>query len=361
MGKVYRKSEALASILRRTADSTKGREAQIAALDEYADIVGNTINQRFGFQEWNADEAKAFSTSNKPEILKPIMPGDIFSDIYSIVPLGWDESPMFPMGIVAPGTESEYAAYVMPNNGRIPNRIVEGDEITISTYRIANAIDWNIKYSRQARVDVVSQATSVFGSGFTMKMNDDAWHTLLAAGVDRGLLVYDSAGTAGVFSKKLIQLLQLAMIRNGGGNGASVNGFRLTDLYISPEAMEDIRTWTATDLSEESRRQMEVDADGMVKVLFGINLHLLTELGESQKYQNYYTNTLSGTVPGSQVEVVVGLDRSKPNTFMMPVRGDGIEVHADESLLRSGSIGIWGDTELGFAVMDSRAVMLGCF
>ena len=33
--------------------------------------------------------------------------------------------------------------------------------------------------------------------GRSKKMNDDGWHTILAAGVDRNILVYDGDATAG--------------------------------------------------------------------------------------------------------------------------------------------------------------------
>lgn len=41
------------------------------------------------------------------------------------------------------------------------------------------------------------------------KINDDAWHTLLAAGLDRNVVVYDSAATAGQFTKRLVSLMKV--------------------------------------------------------------------------------------------------------------------------------------------------------
>ena len=80
----------------------------------------------------------------------------------------------------------------------------------------------------------------VLEASFVKKMNDDGWHTILAAGVDRNIVVFDSDAAAGQFTKRLVNLMKTVMRRNGGGNSSSNNRGQLTDLYVSPEAMEDL-------------------------------------------------------------------------------------------------------------------------
>ena len=93
-------------------------------------------------------------------------------------------------------------------------------------------------------------------SSFVKKTNDDAWHTLLAAGVDRNILVYDADAAIGQFTKRLVSLLKTVMRRNGGGNSSSINRGKLTDLYVSPEAIEDIRNWGVDQIDEVTRREI---------------------------------------------------------------------------------------------------------
>ena len=81
-------------------------------------------------------------------------------------------------------------------------------------------------------------------------MNDDGWHTLLAAGVDRNIVVYDSDAMLASSLRDLVSLMKTVMRRNGGGNSASNNRGSLTDLYVSPEAMEDIRNWGVDQLTK---------------------------------------------------------------------------------------------------------------
>lgn len=354
--KVIYKEPEIASLLTKVADK-KNRPEQIAALQELASMVALSFNLKAGFM--SKREAEALEVVPSTMIQEGVMSGDIYSSIFETNMIGWDESPSYPMDFVQPGTEGEFTAYTMGNTGRIPTRVVEGDEVTVNTYDIANAIDWSLKYARAGRVDVFSRAVQVLQAGFVKKLNDDAWHTLLAAALDRGLTVYDSTATAGTFSKKLLSLMKVAFMRNGGGNSASGNKFNLTDLFISPEAMEDIRSFSSTDLSDINRADVEIDPNGTVKRIYDINLHVLTELGENQEYQNYYTNVLSGTMPGSKLEIVVGLDLTKPQTFVMPVRGNGVEIYADESQIRSRVVGLWGEISTSFAVLDNRCVMLG--
>ena len=292
-----------------------------------------------------------------------VLNGDITGGVFEPIDLRNSENgtstPEFPLDLLAPGTEKDYVAYTIPNHGYIPQRHVEGDYVIVPTYPIANAIDWNRKFSRDARWDVVSRAMEVFEAGFVKKMNDDAWFTLISAAADRNIVVIDSDAAAGQFTKRLVSLMKVVMRRNGGGNSTSINRRKLTDLYISPEAMEDIRNWNVDQIDETTRRQIFVsEGDEALSRIFGVNLHVLDELGEGQEYQLFYNSQLGGTLPGSDVELVVGLDLSRRNSFVMPIVEE-LQVYDDPSLSRQLRVGVWGTMESGWAVLDGRNCILG--
>jgi len=301
--------------------------------------------------------AKALETP----LRKGVLFGDIVSGVYEAMPLEPGASPEFPLDLLAPGTEMEHVAYTNPGNGRIPERHVEGDYVMINTYGITSSIDFLLKYAREANWNVVARAMQVLESSFTKKMNDDGWHTLLAASVDRNILVFDADAAAGQFTKRLVSLMKTVMRRNGGGNSVTAPG-RLTDLYLSPEAIEDIRNWGVDQLDEVSRREVYVAADNgpAITRVFGVNLVDIFELGDGQEYQNYFVNDLGGSLQGSDVELVVGLDRSSNDSFVMPVKST-VEVWEDETLHRHQRQGYYGWAELGFAVLDNRRVLAGSF
>ena len=302
----------------------------------------------------NSEFAKALELPLRQGILN----GNILDNIFEPVVLAQSATPEFPLDFIAPGTEKDFVAYTIPNHGYIPERHVEGDYVMVPTYDIGASIDYLLKYARDARWDVVGRAMEVMEAQFVKKMNDDGWHTILAAGVDRNIIVYDTDASPGLFSKRLVSLMKTVMRRNGGGNSSSNNRGMLTDLYVSPEAMEDIRNWGLDQLDEVSRREIYVAADGTLNRVFGVNLHDRDELGEGQEYQLFFDGPLSGDLPVPKVELVVGLDLRKNDSFIMPVRQE-VQIFEDDTLHRQKRAGFYGWAEQGFAVLDNRRVLLG--
>ena len=289
-----------------------------------------------------------------------VMSGNILDGIFEAINLQPGATAEFPLDFLAPGTEKEFVAFTIPNHGRIPARHVEGDYVMVPTYDVGASIDWLLKYARDARWDVVGRAMDVLQGQFVKKMNDDGWHTLLSAGADRNILIYDGDASSGMFSKRLVSLLKVVMRRNGGGNSTSINRGELTDLYISPEGHEDIRNWGVDEVDPVTRRDLIVGEGGLLVRIFQVNLHTLDELGEGQEYQNFYTTDLSGTMPAGKNEIVVGLDLRNNDSFVMPVRAP-VQVFEDEALHRQRRAGMYGWAEHGFAALDTRRVLLGAF
>jgi len=292
---------------------------------------------------------------------KGILFGDITGGIFETIKMAPGAAPEFPLDFIAPGTEKDYAAYTIPNHGRIPERNVEGDYVMVPTYEVGSSIDWLLKYARDARWDIVARAMQVLEASFVKKTNDDAWHTLLAAGVDRNIIVYDALAAAGQFTKRIVSLMKTIMRRNGGGNSTSINRGKLTDLYFSPEALEDIRDWGLDQLDEFTRREIFTAEDGVINRIFSVNLHDIDELGVGQEYQTFFTSDLSGVVgPNDDEEVIVGLDLRNRDSFVMPVRVE-VQVFEDDNMHRQRRAGVYAWGEHGFGVLDNRRILLGSF
>lgn len=288
---------------------------------------------------------------------KGVLNGDILDGIFEPIVLEQSATSEFPLDLLSPGTEKNFVAYTIPNHGYIPQRHVEGDYVMIPTYDIGAAIDWNLKYARDARWDIVGRAMEIMEAQFTKKMNDDGWHTIISAGVDRNIVVVDSDANAGQFTKRLISLGKTVMRRNGGGNSTSTNRGMLTDIYLSPEAMEDIRNWNVDQVDEITRREIFVSQDeNALSRIFSVNLHDLDELGEGQEYQSFYTSELSGTLPASKVEIAIGLDLRRSDSFVMPIREE-VQIFEDDTLHRQRRAGVYGTSEQGFGVLDNRRVI----
>lgn len=305
---------------------------------------------------------REFAKALELPLRKGVLVGNILGNIFETMTVEPGSSTEYPLDLISPGLEGEHVAYTNPGHGRIPERSVEGDYVMIPTYSITSSIDYLLRYAREARWDIVGRAMQVMEAGFVKKMNDDGWHTILAAGVDRNILVYDADATAGLFSKRLVSLMQTVMRRNSGGNSASVGRGRLTDMYVSPEALEDIRNWGLDQVDEVTRREIYTASEGAGTLtrIYGVNLHDLDELGESQEYQNFFDNDLGGSLQTSDLELVVGLDQSGSDSFVMPVK-QTLQVWEDPTLHRQQRAGYYGWAELGFGVLDNRRVILGSF
>ena len=95
--------------------------------------------------------------------------------------------------------------------------------------------------------------------------------------------------------------------------------------------------------------------------IFGVNIQDLDELGEGQEYQEFLTNSsgLGGAIQSADVELVVGLDQSANDSFVMPVK-EQLQVFEDPTLHRQQRVGYYGFAEFGFGVLDNRRILLGC-
>lgn len=287
-----------------------------------------------------------------------VLRGDILDRIFQTYRVEPGVSVEYPLDFLSPGTEGRYTAYTVPAAGRIPERSVHGDYVMVPTFEVANSIDCNRKYLRDARWDVLARLYQVLQAGFVRRFNDDGWHVIISAGASRLVSVSDSEAAAGYFTKRLVSLLQIAMVRYGGGNTTSLNGSRLTDLYMSPEALQDIRNWDLTQVDDATRRQIFLGVDGTLSTIYGVRLHALNELGEGQEFQRYYTQDLGKSMTGSKTEIVVGLDLSDTSTFVNPVR-EPVQVFEDPTYHRARRFSLYGWWEGGWSVLSNTRVIIG--
>lgn len=288
-----------------------------------------------------------------------ILAGDI-SGVFTSNRLGPNEELEYALDLLAPGEEDEFVAYTNPGEGRIPEKTAEGDYVKIPTYLVAGSIDWNIHMARRNPASVYRYFELLEGQ-FVKKANDDGWHTILAAVADRNILVHDPDASAGQFTKRVVSLLRTTVVRNGGGNAASTKRFRLTDMFMSSENIEDMRNWGVDIIDEITRHEIYVasNTDGAINRIFGVNLHEMTELGEDQEYQNFFTGQLGGSLASSDTELIIGLDmNTNKDTFVMPVR-ENVVFFEDPALHRQQRAGYYGWAEWGFGVLDNRSVIGG--
>jgi len=335
-------------------DLTKEDKAQMTAL----------LRQSGSSDQAEASTAqRALAAALTPVLRQGVLVGDTVLDLFDKTVFDPNARIEYPIDFYRPDNANEFTAYVIPNQGKIPQRQIEGDYVTVPTYDIGNSIDWLLRYAREARWDIVGRAMAVLEAGFVKKINDDSWHTILAAGFDRNLLVNDSNATAGQLTKRLVSLMKLVLRRNAGGNSASLNRGKLTHIFLSPEAIEDMRNWGIDEADDFTRREIFLSDDSSGAQVFGVKLVPLDELGEGQEYQTYYQNVIAtgasnNGMASGDVELIIGIDSTINDSFVMPIREE-LVIHPDDSLTRERRGGLYGWMSCGVAVLNNQRCLLG--
>lgn len=287
-----------------------------------------------------------------------ILDGDILSGIFEKYDFTGDQQPIFPLDFYRSDNADEYIAYVVPDIGRIPQCLISGDRVTIPTYDVGHGIDVRLSYLRDAGWNLLPRMVEVLRGGVTKKLNDDGFHVLLQAAVDRGLLVNDSTASAGQFTPTLVNLMKITMRRNAGGNTGSDKRGMLTHLFISPEAVADMRSWDVDVVDEITRREIFVATDGSYNKIFGVTLVDLDELGVGQEYQDYTDNTLGATLAASDQEFVLGLDLSNRDSFVHASKQE-FAIFEDPTQHRANLMSMYTRGNVGFGVLNNARVLLG--
>ena len=100
----------------------------------------------------NKDEAivaqKAFAAALTAPLRQGVLIGENIGDIFARETFAPDARVEYPIDFYRPDNAHEFTAYVIPNQGKIPQRQIEGDYITVPTYDIGAGIDWLLRYAR---------------------------------------------------------------------------------------------------------------------------------------------------------------------------------------------------------------------
>ena len=132
--------------------------------------------------------------------------------------------------------------------------------------------------------------------------------------------VVDKTGSAN--SKFTLDYLNDMMIKMkrlntsyAGGTPAEAYSKGITDLFVSPEIVGDIRALAYNPFSTTAEQVGDIVKDEMYKAagansIFGVNIIDLIELGNGQKYNTLFGTFYGGTFTGND-QVVVGVDRSR--------------------------------------------------
>ncbi len=356
------------------------------------------------------EASEAFAAFLGPVIQKVLYTAGTAGSIYVDSEYDEDDSPSYPLDLYYDEGAGYVNVWSQTMAGGLPTSHVEGmKEVKIQTYRLDSAVSFNKRYARKARLDVVSKAIERMANEVLIKQERNAWAVLLKALIDAQTApgapdknsatfaasthlkhVYRTAATGAANSFDLSHLNGLMtrikrLNESFSGNTPVAAASGLTDLYLSPEVMEQIRafsynpvhTSTGNDVLPNSVREDVFRNSGMASI-YGVNLNELVELGVGKKYNKLF-DTLAGSdefflADGSTSnavfteandELIVGLDNSR-GSFVRPIARNGetgstFTALPDEQFNMYGGrvekTGFYGHLEEGRLVLDARSIV----
>ena len=316
------------------------------------------------------EATEAFAAFLGPVVNKVLMQASTASAIYTDLAFDEDDSPSIPLDLFAGEGEGYVTTWSQTVAGGLPSSTVEGfSEMKVSTYRLDSAVSFLKRYARRGRLDVVSKAVERMSNEVLVKQERNAWAVILKALANSGNVIEKAGGADSTLQLSMLNALitTVKRINTSYAGGSTTDAYGLTDLFISPEAKEDIRafayqpiTTSNTNLPDSVREGIYTGAG--TQEIYGISIHELIELGEGKKYQTLFSDFYSGgTWDSTTDELLVGLDLTK-DAFVRPVArqaesgGVFTALPDDQFLSRSEKIGFYGFLEEGRVCIDSRAI-----
>lgn len=279
--------------------------------------------------------------------------------------------------------------------GGLPSNFVQGNsELKLQTYSLTSAMSMLKKYAEQSRVDVISSYLTRLGQEILLKQNLNGWLVALnalAGATTNGKYHTIRATTADILDLDILNKLKTrakrinASFANGTPDPANANG--LTDLFLSPEAVEQIRgiayqpmntrgipnSDESTALGAPESLRQEIFRNGGASELYGITFHELNELGVGYTYNDIADAAFGSTsitkadssggavFDGANEELLFGVDMTRqglirPVQVNSETRGQLLVTNDDQFPTRAKKIGWVAELEEGRACVDVRAL-----
>ena len=323
---------------------------------------------------------EAFAAFLGPVVREVLSQAGTASSVYTDAPYDEDDSPSFPLDLYYSDSDNHVSVWMQGMAGGLPSSHVEGmNELKIATYRLDSAINMNRKYARRARLDVISKGIERMAQEVLVKQERNAWAVIIKALVDSTTHVVESASDDVFQLDDLNKLMtKMSRLNESFANGTTDASHGLTDLYMSPEMVEQVRGFayqpmntrngkvgggsdTSTSIALPDSVRSDVFNNAGAASIYGVNINEMNEFGASKKYNSLYTS-LGASFASGKGELVVGIDNSRgalirPVAIQSETGGQFQALADDQWSARSDKIGFYGFLEEGRVCIDNRAIV----
>lgn len=328
-----------------------------------------------------------------PVLAEVINNAPTLSNLFTSLQFNADDNPSIPLDLYYDINAEDYitvysqsAAGGLPQNQVLPTV----SEMKIHTYTLDSALSFDKRYAAKSRMDVVSKTFTRLAQEILLKQEKTSANLImgsLAGATTNGKKHVQRANTNGRFLlADLNELFTLAKRINTswlGGTPESRSGRGLTDLIVSPEVVQELRSMaynpintvgTKTDITATDEMRTAIYNSAGIPEFYGVSIMEINELGRNQRFNSVFDavagntsfsnvgSSVSGEFNGANEEIIIGLDRSRDSLVRAVAvdseNGSEFSLTADDTYTtRQQKIGYYGSMEEGRMVLDTRALV----
>lgn len=306
--------------------------------------------------------------------------------LYETTPYNEDDNPSIPLDLFWNEKVGYITCWQQTIAGGLPSSQTYGmEELKVATWRIDSAMSVAKKYARRARLDVIAKSITKMLNEVLVKSELNGWAVVLKAVAEashNALSHVIAATTANVFQlddlNRLLTRTDRINTAFNGGTPADFTASMITDLFVSPEVMEQVRgfayqpmntrsvsngsNWATAVPLTDSMRESVYNNVGMSEI-FGVTLHKLLEFGDNTRYNNLFGNfytAAGGSFTSATDTVIIGFDGSRREGLQKVLAQNAesgaafVPVADDQFVTRQDKVGMYGSQEQGNVCIDSR-------
>lgn len=260
--------------------------------------------------------------------------------INEVLPIETSVRTIFQTEVVPAGAVPVYTndvqpveAWYLPKFGQAPQNIVEIDEVTVPTFEITSNVEYKIRDAKHGRINIAERSMQRLTDAMVDFEETAGWSVISAAATSARTITCsaEAALSAAASSAGLAKIVVDAAFEKMETN----RDYKVTDIYVGPDGMFDIRAWTQNTIDPVTQRELFVNAG--LPSIYGAEIHVVHFLPSGVAYF---------------------LDTSPTSHCLgyMPIR-DELQTWDNPAAIEHFRVGVVAYEEVGFTVMDNKNIV----
>ena len=292
-----------------------------------------------------------------PVLAEVINNAPTLSNLFTPLEYNADDNPSIPLDLYYDVFDEDYIkVYSQSVAGGLPTNYVQptASELKFATYNLDSAVSFDRKYATRSRLDVIGKTFTRVAQEVLLKQERTSSNLVMTAlsnatnGKDaftaKNRNVFRTAQANRFLLDDLNKLFTKMKRVNASFSGGTPAGARkaLTDLLVSPEVVEQIRSMAynpVSNLGPDGTPAQHGDGAGIAATdtirnsvfsqsglteFFGVAIMEVLEMGVGKRFNDVFdtvagttdyldhgSTTASSAFDGASEEIIVGLDRSR--------------------------------------------------